>query len=206
MPGQKASFVVFSAGRTGGNLIAKNLSKHLSADVLHTHNPLITLPNINTVPVISRRNIFDAIISMFVATEVKQFHWVDTNTVCNIDPFYIDPIEFSNMFSFQTSFYKVIEQRQFKNSVDVYYEDIIADRTYLSSRLGVNFLTEDLLLKSPYDAKSCVTNIDELTDLYSSLCNKGISDAELDMFINSVELDLEILSKKNFDLIKRSVL
>lgn len=206
MPGQKVSFVVFSAGRTGGHLITKNLTKQLSADVFHTHNPLLTLPNINTVPVISRRNIFDAIISMFVATEVKQFHWVDTNTVGNIDPFYIDPIEFSNMFSFQTSFYKVIEQRQFKNSVDVYYEDIIADRTYLSSRLGYNFLTEDLLSKSPYDAKSCVTNINELTDLYSSLCDKGISDVELDMFINSVELDLEMLSKKNFDLIKRSVL
>ena len=186
------SVVVFTAGRTGSHLIKHNLSKYFDSDqVIQTHNPLLELPASTTIPVISRRrNMFDAIISMIVASRIDKFHWTQHDATINIDPFDIDVLDFENSFVFQTAFYRAIDARKFTNSIEIFYEDMVDDLTYLFSKFGQNHTIENLLSKSPYDSNSLITNIDQLQNLYNQLNAIGISDDVYENFITSINNDL----------------
>ena len=122
------SAVIFGAGRTGSHLIKRNLSQYFESNlVITTHNPLLKLPTDTTIPVISRRrNMFDAILSMFVASRLDKFHFLKSDSsIVNINPFEIDTTSFEDMFIFQTAFYRAIESRNFTNSIEIFYEDIL---------------------------------------------------------------------------------
>jgi hypothetical protein len=186
------SAVVFTAGRTGSHLIRNNLSKYFNSDqVIQTHNPLLELPTANAIPVISRRrNTFDAIISMIVASRIDKFHWTRHDATINIDPFNVNVVDFEHSFVFQTAFYRAISARNFTNSVEIFYEDILDDPTHLFSKFGINHPIENLLIKSPYDSDSLITNIDQLQEVYTQLSATGISDSVYEYFITGIEDDL----------------
>jgi hypothetical protein len=193
------SAVVFGAGRTGSHLIKNNLAHYFkSTCVTQTHNPLLELPNENTIPVISRRrSMFDAIISMFVASKLDKFHWTSVDSNINVDSFEINNTEFTDMFIFQTAFYQAIESRQFVNSVEIVYEELLADPKYLFSKFGHDYDIKNLLIKSPYDANLFIANIDHLRDLYSDLSTKGITAQDYDFFIKNVEGDLKNIKENH---------
>jgi len=193
------SAVVFGAGRTGSHLIKHNLAHYFKSDhVIQTHNPLLKLPTENTIPVISRRaSMFDAIVSMFVASKLDKFHWFSTSSKINIDPFFIDNMAFTNMFIFQTAFYQAIEARKFTNAIEIVYEELLADPKYLFSKFGHNHNIEDHLKKSPYDAESFVINLEQLKDLYLDLSAKGITAQDYDFFIKNVESDLKNIKENH---------
>ena len=186
------SAVVFTAGRTGSHLIKNNLSKYFNSNqVIQTHNPLLELPTANTIPVISRRrNMFDAITSMIVASKIDKFHWTQHDATINIAPFNLDVVDFEHSFVFQTAFYRAIAARNFTNSVEIFYEDILDDSTHLFSKFGVKHPIENLLIKSPYDSNSLITNIDQLQEVYARLSATGISDSVYEYFITGIEDDL----------------
>jgi len=194
------SAVVFGAGRTGSHLIKHNLNQYFKSNlVITTHNPLLKLSTNDTIPVISRRrNMFDAILSMFVASKLDKFHFFksDSSTI-NIDPFAIDTVSFEGMFEFQTAFYRAIESRKFTNSIEVFYEDILLDSKYLFSKFGHDHQIKDLIIKSPYDVKSLITNIEQLSDLYRNLDSKGISEQSYNFFIETVENDLKNIQEEH---------
>lgn len=187
------SAVVFGAGRTGSHLIRRNLSHYFkSQNVIQTHNPLLQLPWPNTIPVISRRkNMFDAIISMFAASKYDKFHWTASDSIVHIEPFEISNKDFTNQFVFQTAFYQAIDARKFTNSIEIVYEELLTDSKYLFSQFGYDHDVMNLLIKSPYDAKSLITNIDHLKDLYMELSSKGITAQDYEFFIQNVENDLK---------------
>jgi hypothetical protein len=192
MENSKFSAVIFTAGRTGSHLIKRNLSKYFNSDqVIQTHDPLLELPTVNTIPIISRRrNIFDAIISMIVASRIDKFHWTHNESTINIDPFSIDVMDFSHSFVFHTAFYRAINERKFTNSIEIVYEDMLNDSTHLFSKFKCIRPIENLLIKSPYESNSLVTNIDQLKDLYNQLDANGISDDIYKNFITNVSDDL----------------
>ncbi|NDH69660.1 MAG: hypothetical protein EBY22_17545 [Gammaproteobacteria bacterium] len=193
------SAVVFGAGRTGSHLIKHNLAHYFNSDhVIQTHNPLLKLPTENTIPVISRRaSMFDAIVSMFVASKLDKFHWFSTSSKINIDPFFIDSMAFTNMFIFQTAFYQAIEARKFTNAIEIVYEELLADPKCLFSKFGHDHNIKDHLKKSPYDAESFVINLEQLKDLYLDLSAKGITAQDYDFFIKNVESDLKNIKENH---------
>jgi hypothetical protein len=193
------SAVVFGAGRTGSHLIKHNLANYFKSNcVIQTHNPLLELPAENTIPVISRRaSMFDAIVSMFVASKLDKFHWVSANSNIIIDPFEITSTEFTNMFVFQTAFYQAIELRKFTNTIEIVYEELLADPKYLFSKFGHDCDIKNLIIKSPYDANSFVANIKQLKDLYSDLSANGITTQDYDFFIQNVENDLKNIKENH---------
>ena len=193
------SAVVFGAGRTGSHLIKRNLADYFKSNhVIQTHNPLLQLPTAHTVPVISRRaSMFDAIISMFVASKLDKFHWTSANLNINIESFEITSTEFTNMFVFQTAFYQAIDSRKFTNSIEIVYEELLADPKYLFSKFGHDHDIKNLLTKSPYDANSSIANIDQLKDLYSDLSATGITAQDYDFFIQNVENDLKNIKENH---------
>jgi len=140
---------------------------------------------------------FDAIISMFVASKLDKFHWHAVTTSINIDPFKIDNMDFTNMFVFQTAFYQAIESRKFTNSIEIVYEELLSDPTYLFSKFGHDCNIKNLLAKSPYTADSFIINIEQLKDLYSDLTNKGITTQDYDFFIKNVENDLKNIKENH---------
>jgi hypothetical protein len=192
MENLKFSAVIFTAGRSGSHLIRQNLSKYFRSDqVIQTHNPLLKLPTANTIPVISRRkNIFDAIISMTVASRIDKFHWTHQDATINIDPFSIDPEDFKNSFVFHTAFYRAIDARKFTNSIEIFYEDMLNDLTHLFSKFECSQTMENLLIKSPYEPNSLVINTDQLKNLYNQLDTAGISDDVYEYFITNINHDL----------------
>jgi hypothetical protein len=192
MKDSKFSAVIFTAGRSGSHLIRENLSKYFRSDqVIHTHNPLLKLPTANTIPVISRRkNMFDAIISMTVASRIDKFHWTHQDAPINIDPFSIDPVDFENAFIFHTAFNRAIDARKFTNSIEIFYEDMLDDSAHLFSKFQCSQTMENLFIKSPYESNSLVINIDQLKNLYNQLDTAGISDDVYGYFIANVSNDL----------------
>jgi hypothetical protein len=193
------SAVVFGAGRTGSHLIKRNLADYFkSTHVIQTHNPLLELPTAHTIPVISRRaSMFDAIISMFVASKLDKFHWTSANPNINIESFEINSTEFTNMFVFQTAFYQAIESRKFTNSIEIVYEELLADPKYLFSKFGHDCDIKNLLVKSPYDANLSIANIEQLKDLYSDLSANGITAQDYEFFIQNVENDLKNIKENH---------
>ena len=192
MKNSKFSAVIFTAGRTGSHLISKNLSKYFnSGQIIQTHNPLLELPTSIAIPIMSRRrNIFDAIISMIVASKIDKFHWTQHEAKINIDPFSIDVVDFEHSFVFHTAFYRAIAARKFTNSIEIFYEDMLNDSTHLFSKFEYIRPMENLFIKSPYEPNSLVINIDQLKNLYNQLNAAGISDGVYEHFIKNIKNEL----------------
>jgi hypothetical protein len=194
------SAVVFTPGRSGSHLITKNLSSyfksplrmHNDADytygIVHSHNPLYKPPTDDFVCIINKRkNEFDAIVSMILTKRTGEFIYY-TNK--DIDKFSVSATEFQETYTYYKSFYHAINQSYFKQIIEIYYEDLINDKKYLFSTLGINCDTEYMIQKSPYDYYKLVENISELRDLYNQLELTPITLEEIETFKNNIESDL----------------
>ena len=146
------SAVIYTPGRTGSKLIERNLIDHFSSlhrswqnkklfdsGIVHCHNPLYVPPNKNFICIIStRRNEFDAILSMITTKQTKEFA---TYTNKTIEPFEVSETEFKSMFYYYTCFYEIINRSFFDSVVEMEYESLISNPKYLFSKLGIDHVT-----------------------------------------------------------------
>jgi hypothetical protein len=192
------SAVVFSAGRTGGHLIVNNLKHYFKTPYVdHSHNALIDLPFDDSIAVVSkRRNLFDAIVSMFVASRIDQFHWTTIEPVV-VPSFEVSKLDFENLFYFQTIFNQVIDQRPFVQKVEIYYEDMLEDSNYLMKQFGINEPMLHLIKKSPYNASSSITNINQLQEWYNQLVDQPISEDQVNFWKLNIEKQLSNIQKNH---------
>jgi hypothetical protein len=117
------SAVVLSPGRTGSQLILKNLFHHFkkSASIIHSHNPLIVPKDAETWAFIShRRDVFSSMISALVGKRTNEHTEYQGK---HNKRFTVEQIEFTNTYQHHKIFYEVIDKNNFAQCVDVYYED-----------------------------------------------------------------------------------
>ena len=188
-------FVVFSPGRTGSQLIANNIRHHYKCAVVHTHNPMYN-PLCQSVAIISkRRNMFNALMSAFVSQISGEFFSYTANTIYKVT---IPNDAFRNRYIFYKVFYEIVNLNYFDRVIDIFYEDMVNDATYLFSHFGVDKdISMQLSPKSPYDY-SYITNIDQLRILYDEYEKTPLSSEIIENVKWSIEKDLlEIRTKYN---------
>lgn len=202
------SAVVYTTGRTGSNLITRNLATYfkvphyndndISTDVdhgvVHCHNPLWFPSNNNFVCILSkRRNLFDAIMSILLGKTSNEF---STYTNKLIVPTTVSQLDFTNCYWFMKSFYASIDTSSFKQVLDIYYEDLIDNPSYLFSLLNIDSKTSyNLSEKSPYRYKDLILNVDLLRILFADLEKLTLTDDLIASFKNSIKMDLENSNK-----------
>jgi len=162
------TFVVFSPGRTGSTLIVKNINQWAGKDVAYAvHNPnfvhseqFIPLHK-DLVCVLSRRdNIFHGALSQLVLehTQEPTFYTGTKNT-----PFSADIYRFNGLYNQYLKFYDAIDTSIYSEVIDIVFEDIFADDTYLFRQLGIDNKTDfGVCQKSPYDYYKLIVNIDDV--------------------------------------------
>lgn len=199
------SAVIYTPGRTGSKLIQRNLidqftslqktwhdKKPFDSGIVHCHNPLYIPPNKNFTCVIStRRNEFDAMLSMIITKHTKEFANYTNKTV---DPFCVSETEFKSMFHYYVCFYELIDRSFFNNIVEIEYESLINDPKYLFSKFDIDKETQyNKIKKSPYDYYSLITNTDELKKLYIEMKSVPLTSDDINRVKNNIELDLHNL-------------
>lgn len=188
------SAVIFTPGRTGSHIIIENLSKKFcSSNLIHMHNPLHEPINNNFIGILSRRhNIFEALLSTAVASVTNEFKFYSNK---KIDPFVFPINKFKNHYLFHKAFYELVNKSYFKETVDIYYEDMLTDPKYLFKLFGIDqSLLDTDLKKSPYNYYELILNVNELNDLYNELTQTGISDSEIEIVRSTVENDLKVIN------------
>lgn len=193
------SAVIYTAGRTGSQLIFRNLvsrfktvgrddfNNDFNYGVVSTHNPLYLPPTDDFICIISKRkNLFNEIISSLTAKRTNEFVQYSNK---EINLFSISDIEFKNTFLFHKAYYEIINKNYFKKVLEINYEDLINDPKYLFSLFGLPYLTE-YDLKSPYDYYKLVENMNELKNIYDLLEQTPITQREIDVVKSSITLDL----------------
>jgi len=190
------SAVVLTPGRTGSQLIAKNLSHHFgkSASIIHCHDPLIMPENAETRVFVShRRDMFSSVISTLVGKRTNEH--TEYHGRYN-ERFTVEQLEFTHAYQHHKIFYQVIEKNNFAQCVDVYYEELISDPYYLFSKLDIK-KPIDLALqaKSPYDNKQLIINIDQCHAWFEHLDSQEITQLEIDWYRNSIRQDLTMIKK-----------
>lgn len=197
-------YVVFTTGRTGSQLISLNITKYfnipmynngfdanISSGVVHSHNPFYTPNNKNeAVAILScRRNLFDSIISAFVADRTNEFVKYSNKVV---EPFYIKPIDFEHRYNFERVYYKLINCQNFSKVIYIYYEDMMADPKHLFSQLGIDAnINLSVIKKSPYRNQDLILNFDKIEELYGRLLLTPLTNSDIDSVRNSIEDDLK---------------
>jgi len=129
--------VVFTHGRTGSHLLCANLAKwfewplvltkevHTWPSVIHAHNPLFNKEN--CINVLSyRKDLF----SVAISTIVKK-HQMSSG------PITISDVEFDNFIIYSKAFNHLIRTTK-SNLVEIEYESMITDPSYVSLRFGMN--------------------------------------------------------------------
>jgi hypothetical protein len=190
------SAVVLTPGRTGSQLILKNLSKHFEKDgnIIHSHDPLIKSEDANTWAFIShRRDVFSSMISTLVGkrtNEHTKYHGKYNKR------FTVDQIEFTNTYQHHKIFYEVIDKNNFAQCVDVYYEDLISDPYYLFSKLNINKPIDlTLQVRNPYQNNELIINIDQCHAWFEQLHSQEITQLEIGWYRNSIQQDLIKIKK-----------
>ena len=190
------SAVVLTPGRTGSQLIFKNLLQHFKIDgnIIHSHNPLIIPEGADSWAFIShRRDIFSSIISTLIGKRTTEY--VEYHGNYN-ERFFVEEIEFTHAYQHHKIFYEVIEKNNFAQCIDVYYEDLILDLYYLFSKLNIKKPIDlDLQVKSPYNNKELIININQCYDWFERLNSQEITQAEIDLYRNSIQQDLTMIKK-----------
>jgi hypothetical protein len=193
--------IVFTSGRSGSHLIQANLAQEFynKYNVLQTHNPMLSVSPDDICIINKRRDNFMACLSMCVASKLNKFHFYqDDQEFTDIDPFEIDENYFTNLCFFQKAFYKTLELRNFSNQIEIYYEDLIADEFHLFSKFGITrSLSNDAVVKSPYNTLDYVLNYEKLKNIFNIEMAKDISELQLQEFIAGVEKDLADISENH---------
>jgi hypothetical protein len=184
--------IIFTAGRTGSRLIKANLTAVLKIEAVSMHNPMFPVGESDICIVSKRKNGFIAALSMVVASKINKFHFYPSdNVILDTIPFIVNATDISNHCFFQKAFYKLIEKRNIPNPIEIFYEDMVADRFYLFNKLNLNYPMKDFLQKSPYNVLELVPNWEELENLFNTEMLVEISDLEMENFENSVAMDLD---------------
>jgi hypothetical protein len=197
------SAVVLTPGRTGSQLILKNLSHHFkkNARIIHSHDPLIIPVTAESWVFVShRRDIFSSIISTLVGTRTNEFTQYQGKYNKR---FTVEQIEFTNAYQHHQIFYKVINKNNFAQCIDVYYEELIADPYYLFSKLDIkkpiNLTLQD---KSPYNNKELIINIDQCYNWFEQLNSQEITQSEIEFYQNSIQQHLDGI-RQHLEMIKK---
>ena len=179
--------VILTPGRTGSQLIDRNLKKN-GWQVHHTHNPLYIPSTPETIGVFSKRyDEFSAIISALVAKRTEEYVKYTNKTII---PFAISFEEFENYYTYQKLFFQVVNKNKYKNIIEIYYEDMISDNFYLFRQFGIDLNMSFLVDKSPYKYAELVTNIKELKIFLDELNSKPLHPMVLADFIKTIGFDL----------------
>ena len=164
------TFVVFSPGRTGSTLIVNNINRWAGQDIAYaTHNPNFVHSNEfipiheNLVCILSKRqNVFRAALSQLVLehTQEPTFYTGTKNT-----PFVADVNRFYGLYNQYIIFYNSINVNLYNQVIDINFEDMFNDDSYLFRQIGVDYKTDySLCQKSPYNYYNLITNIDEIVN------------------------------------------
>jgi len=186
--------VVFTPGRTGSQIIYKNLQQHFGRDnIIHSHDPLIGPTAPARWAVISRRrDLFSAITSTLVGKRTNEFRQY-TGTYNK--KFSVDQLEFKNTYQHHKIFYEVIDKGNFDQCVDIYHEDLISDPYHLFAIWNVKKTTNfDLQIKSPYNNKELINNIDQCCEWFEQLSSQDIPLAQIDLYRTSIRQDLNTIN------------
>lgn len=196
------SAVIFTPGRTGSQLILHNLIRYFKCAgrnswetnvtngcVVHSHNPLYNPPSPEFICVVSKRNdMFASILSKQIGRKTDEFVYYSNKV---IEPFTVALDQFTDNYYYSKCFYKSIDYTRFKSVVEIEYESLINDPTYLFSMFDVNVKTEYTLPKSPYKYQDLILNIEELKELYLKLEATDITTELLENFKLNIVNDLE---------------
>ena len=164
-------FVVYSPARTGSSLIVGNLEKYFGVPAVHTHDFAWTPPDDTYTCIISRRApLIDSVLSVIMAEYTDEYA---TYTNKEIEPFNVHTGKFTTLYSIHRDFYNSIDRTQFKNVVEIEYDQLMNDPHYLFAQLGINEQTRyDIRQRSPYNYYKLFTNIDELKTIAEGLDNE----------------------------------
>jgi hypothetical protein len=188
------SAVVLTPGRTGSQIILKNLQQYFGKNnVIHTHDPLVGLTTPAKLAVIShRRDIFSAIVSTLVGKRTNEFtHYQGKYN----KKFTVNQTEFESAYQHHKIFYEVIDKQNFVQCVDMYHEDVIADPDYLFSKLNIERTTNlNLQAKSPYNNRELISNIDQCCEWFDHLTAQVIPLSQIDLYRASIRRDLNIIN------------
>jgi hypothetical protein len=196
------SAVIYTTGRTGSQLIGKNLAAYfqvpffydhqnvnITNGVVHAHNPLWQPPTDDFICILSKRkNIFNSIISTLVGNITNEHTDYSNQTIA---PTVIDELDFTHCYWFTRTYYNVIDTTKFKKIIEVYFENIVADPKHLFSLLDIDYDTQySLSEKSPYKYTDIVTNFSELKNLFDNLEKLPLTDELIRTTKESISIDL----------------
>jgi len=175
-----AKYVVFTAGRTGSQIICANLAQYhacarydakqqdISAGVVHSHYALWDPPDLQWIGVLSRRkNDFEAMCSYYIGDKTKEFV---TYTNKSVQPFAVDYQDFERYFHHRQLFYCAVDHSKFAKTITVWYEELVSDPSHLFGQLSISKTTNlEVLSKSPYDYKKIIQNWEQMQQWYDTL-------------------------------------
>jgi len=199
------SAVVYTTGRTGSHLICMNLSSYfqvpfysnqnstITGGVVHSHDPLwVPSSSSDFICILSKRkNIFDGIMSTLVGSISKE--WIIYSNK-SINPVVIDELDFTHCYWFMRAYYNAIDTSQFKKTIEIYQEDMLADPKYLFSLFDIDYDTQyELTKKSPYKYSDIVLNFSELKIVFDKLEKLPLTDELINNLKKSIKIDLGVV-------------
>jgi hypothetical protein len=192
---QLPKYVVFTAGRTGSQLVCKNLAIYnrcknyhatqkriISSGVVHSHYALWEPPDSEWICILSKRkNDFEAMCSNYIGIQTKEYR---DYTNLSVVPFDIEYENFVSYFEHRRLFYQAVDQTKFSKTITVWYEELVSDPGYLFSQLDVDQKTDfTVLSKSPYDYKKIIKNWEQALEWYNKLIHtRQFTQQELDIW------------------------
>lgn len=177
------SLVVLTAGRTGSQLILKNLSSYFGIPSIHSHNPLIEVPQQSLVIASLRRNDFDTIVSIILGRRTNEFV-LYTNK--QIREFEVPKEEFESCFWFVKCNQWAINH-SFPSAVIVVFENLVNDSKYLFGLFGINKHTDySVIPKSPYVASKLIKNYGQCQQWFDFLLSQTLTEDLKQSFVASM--------------------
>lgn len=160
-------FVITAFPRTGSTLVRHNLSSYFGVFVEHTHDQSYLPPSDDFTAVVTRRrNVFDCVCSHFVMLHTGEMNLYSGR---EFDQFDIDLHSFENMVCAHDDYYRALDLSCYRQVVDVWFEDLIADPWYLFGQFNIVEKTSYEVQKSPNRYQQLVKNIDDVYTCYQSL-------------------------------------
>lgn len=177
---ESPKFAIFTAGRTGSQIIARNLSDYynceqyipehdkVSLGVLHSHYALWEPPDPGWVCILSmRKNDFEAMCSNYIAKKTQEF--IEYSDIL-VEPFDVSYADFEMYFGYRKMFYQAVDTSKFSKTITVWYEDLITDHSHLFGQLELDLKTDlSVLSKSPYNYRKIIKNWEQALGWYNHL-------------------------------------
>ena len=164
-------FVITAFPRTGSTLVRHNLSNYFGTFIEHTHDRLYRPPSDDFTAVVTRRrNVFDCVCSHFVMLHTGEMNIYSSQEFGQFD---INLKDFRDLVQAHTDYYKELDLSCYRQVVEIWFEDMIADPWYLFGQFNIVEKTSYGVEKSPNRYQQLVKNIDEVYTCYQSLNKTG---------------------------------